>query len=146
MMSNGRTRRLAGLARILLDHLIRPLEERRRDREAKGLGGLQVDDQRELGGLFYGEIAGFRALEDLVDVGGGAPEYVDTVRPVGHKATRLHVVAQSIHRRQAAPCREVCDSCSMIEEYRVHENDERAGLLAGHRREGAVDLARTTRL
>jgi hypothetical protein len=29
----------------LLDHLIRPLEERRRDPEAEGLGGLEVDRQ-----------------------------------------------------------------------------------------------------
>src|SRR6266478_7074898 len=28
-----------------LDHLIRPLEERRRDRQAEGLGGLQVDGE-----------------------------------------------------------------------------------------------------
>jgi len=28
----------------LLDHLIRPLQERRRDRQAEGLGGLEVDD------------------------------------------------------------------------------------------------------
>ena len=31
-----------------LDDLIRPLEERRRDRQAEGLGGLEVDDQLEL--------------------------------------------------------------------------------------------------
>jgi hypothetical protein len=35
----------------LFDHLIRPLEERRRDRQAEGLGGLEIDDQLELGGL-----------------------------------------------------------------------------------------------
>ena len=40
-------------ARILLfDHLIRPRQQRRRDREAEGLGGLEVDDQLELRGLF----------------------------------------------------------------------------------------------
>jgi hypothetical protein len=36
----------------LFDHLIRPLQERLGDREAEGLGGLEVDDQFELGGLF----------------------------------------------------------------------------------------------
>ena len=29
---------------VLLDHLIRPLQERRRDRQAEGLGGLEVDN------------------------------------------------------------------------------------------------------
>jgi hypothetical protein len=33
----------------LLDHLIRPLEERGWDREAEGLGGLEVDHQLERG-------------------------------------------------------------------------------------------------
>jgi hypothetical protein len=31
-------------AEPLLDHLIRPLQERLRDRETEGLGGLEVDD------------------------------------------------------------------------------------------------------
>ena len=38
----------------LLDHLIRPLQERGRDREAERLGGLEVDHQLELRGLFDG--------------------------------------------------------------------------------------------
>ena len=46
---------------MLLDHLIRPLQERRWDRQAEGLGGLEVDDQLERGGLLDGKIAGFRA-------------------------------------------------------------------------------------
>ncbi len=33
-----------GEAHRLFDHLIRPLQERRRDRQAEGLGGLEVDD------------------------------------------------------------------------------------------------------
>src|SRR5216684_2054923 len=40
-----------------IDHLIRPLQERRRDRQAKGFGGLQVDDQLELGGLLNRKIS-----------------------------------------------------------------------------------------
>jgi hypothetical protein len=41
----------------LLDHLIRPLQERRRDRQAKRLGGLEVDHQLELRGLLEREVA-----------------------------------------------------------------------------------------
>ena len=37
-----------------LDHVIRPQQQRRRDREAERLGGLEVDDEFELGGLFDG--------------------------------------------------------------------------------------------
>jgi len=42
----------------LLYNLIRPRQQRRRDREAEGLGGLAVDDQPERGGLLDGQIAG----------------------------------------------------------------------------------------
>jgi hypothetical protein len=54
-------------------HLIRALQERRGDRQAKGLGGLEVDDQLELRRLLDGEIAGLGALENLVHVGPGVP-------------------------------------------------------------------------
>ena len=36
---------------VLLDHLVRPLEQRLRDRQAEGLRGLQVYDQLERSGL-----------------------------------------------------------------------------------------------
>src|SRR5713101_6573182 len=50
----------------LLDHLIRPQQHRRRDREPERLGGLHVDHQIELGGLLDGQILGLHTLEDLV--------------------------------------------------------------------------------
>jgi hypothetical protein len=37
-----------GKAHRLLDHLIRPLEERQRDRQAERFGSLEVDDEFEL--------------------------------------------------------------------------------------------------
>jgi hypothetical protein len=49
----------------LLDHLIRPLQERRRDRQAEGLGGLEVDEQFEFAGLFDGRSPGFAPLRIL---------------------------------------------------------------------------------
>src|SRR5216683_3153549 len=49
-----------------LDHPIRPLQERRRDRQAEGLGGLEVDDQVELDrGLSTGRSPGFAPLRIL---------------------------------------------------------------------------------
>jgi ion channel len=53
---------LAQLLRIaLLDYLIRPPQERRRDRQAEGFGGLEVDRQLELA----------RALVTLATLGYG---------------------------------------------------------------------------
>src|SRR5215813_563219 len=42
----------------LLDDLIRPPQHRRRDRQAERLGGLEVDDQLELGGLLDRKVTG----------------------------------------------------------------------------------------
>jgi hypothetical protein len=54
-----------GHAAGLLDYLIRSLQERRRDRQAERLGGLEVDDQLELRGLLNGEIGGRAPLRIL---------------------------------------------------------------------------------
>ena len=48
-----------------LDHLVRPQQQRRRDRQAERLGGLEVDDQLELGGLLDGEVGGFAPFRIL---------------------------------------------------------------------------------
>jgi len=52
----------AGRLRPSLDHLIRPLQERRRDREAESLGGLRL----EFVGLLDGQVSGLGALEEPV--------------------------------------------------------------------------------
>ena len=63
---------LVGRAGWLLDDLIRPPQQRRRDRQAEGLGGLEVDDQLELRGLLDGKLARLFALQDPVHIRGGA--------------------------------------------------------------------------
>jgi hypothetical protein len=52
---------------LSLDDLVRPHENRLRDRQAEGLRGLEVDDQLELCGLLNREVGGLRALQNLVD-------------------------------------------------------------------------------
>jgi len=61
--------------RLLYD-LIRPRQQRRRDGEAEGLGGLEVDNQLELGRLLDGQITRFDPLQDPVHVESGAAEHV----------------------------------------------------------------------
>src|SRR5262249_23556388 len=69
-----------------LNYLIRPRQQRRRDGQAEGLGGLEVDDQLELGGLLDGEVGGLGTLEDLVDKRCGAAIQTGCTVPVGHEA------------------------------------------------------------
>src|SRR5262249_9391235 len=58
----------------LFDHLIRPQQQRLRDRQAKRLGRLQINHQLELGRLLDGQVGGLGALEDLIDIDRGAAE------------------------------------------------------------------------
>jgi hypothetical protein len=53
--------------RALLNHLIRPQQQRGRDREAEGFRGLDVDDHLELRGLLDGQIRGASCLPDPHD-------------------------------------------------------------------------------
>jgi hypothetical protein len=66
------------------NHLIRPLQQRLRDREPERLRRFQVDNQLELGWLLNGQVRGFRSLEDLVDEDGRAAVLVGLVRSMVH--------------------------------------------------------------
>src|SRR5258707_15389820 len=93
----------------LFDYLIRPQQERLWDRQAEGLGGLEVDDQLELGGLLDGQVAYLGTLEDPVDVGRRAPEEIGHIGPVGHEAARPRVFCEAEHRGQLTLVRELDD-------------------------------------
>ena len=47
---------------------------------------LRLTTKSNVVGCSIGQVGRLGALEDLVDVGGGAPERVEAVRPVGHQA------------------------------------------------------------
>src|SRR2546430_6319419 len=57
-----------------LDDLVGPDQQRLGNRQAERPGGLEVDDQLELGRLLDGEIGRLGAFENLVDIGSGAAE------------------------------------------------------------------------
>src|SRR6476661_8258013 len=99
-----------------LDDLIRPLQERRRDRQAEGLGGLEVDDQLELGRLLYREVSRLRALEDLVDVQGNLPEHVIKIRAVGHEGTGMGILRDPTDGGKLALEAKLGNLCSLREE------------------------------
>ena len=80
-----------------LDHPVHTQQQRRRDGKTERLRRLQVDDQLELGGLLHGKIGRPRALEKLVDVMSGPPEYVCQIGRVSHEAPSVCVSTETIH-------------------------------------------------
>ena len=51
-----------------LDNLVRPCQQRRRNRQAESPRGLEIDHQLELRRSLYGQLAGAGTAEDAVDV------------------------------------------------------------------------------
>src|SRR5207244_170085 len=88
------------------DHLVSAQQKRLRNREAEGLGGLEVDGKFELRGLLDGQIARLGALENLVYVNRGAPSQVANGSSISHEATEFHVLPGVEHRGQAVLSRE----------------------------------------
>ena len=76
-----------------LDHLIRPLQERRRDRQAEGLGGLEVDDELELVGCSNGRSPAWRPLRSCRHRLPRAETAAERLGSIGHQATGLNVFA-----------------------------------------------------
>src|SRR5262245_37558268 len=70
----------------LLDDLIRPQQQRLRDRESERLGSFHVDHELELPRLLDGEISWFCALENPVNVAGRAIEEILGVCSIRHES------------------------------------------------------------
>src|ERR1700687_2633604 len=106
------------------DPLILPLQERRRDRQPEGLGGLEVDDQLELGRLFDGQIAGLGAFQDLVHVEGSSPKQVREDGAIGRETPRIDVPANVIHHGELVFCCQLSNLPPFTVEERTEGNDQ----------------------
>src|SRR5262249_56255305 len=73
----------------LLNHLIRPPQHGRRDRQPESFGCFQIDHEFELGGVLNRQIRWLGAPEDLVHVSGGTARHVGQILPVRHEAARV---------------------------------------------------------
>src|SRR5262245_16219304 len=89
------SRRTTMCIAMLLDNLVGSREHRRWDRQAEGLGGLEIDHQLERCRLLNREVGGLGAFEDLVDVISRAAKHVRKTGRVGYQAACVHEVSPS---------------------------------------------------
>jgi hypothetical protein len=71
--------------RLLFDHLVGAGDERRRHVEAERLGGLEIDDELEVGRRLNGQVGGFVALEDTIGIRRRTPKLTERVNSVGQQ-------------------------------------------------------------
>src|SRR5215831_569478 len=101
------------------NYLVGEYVELRRDSDAKRVGGLVIDYQIEACGLFYRQIAGSRALENLVHIECGAAEEIREVLAVAQQPAGLCIFTKRKHRWDAVPERERGNSLPLSKENRV---------------------------
>jgi hypothetical protein len=101
----GGTRRYA-----LAEHFGRLEEESCGDRQAKRLGGLEIEDELEGRGLLYGEVRGPRPLENLVDVRGEPFEVGVHLRAIRDQPPGLHEASQPVNRGEVVRQGELRDA------------------------------------
>jgi len=125
--------------------LVRSQQHRLRDGEAERLGGFEIDDQLELGGLFDGEIGRLRAPEDFVHLDRSAPEQIGEIRAIAHQATRLRMIPSREKRRESVPDGQLGDSFSRSHVGAKAEHDNGLCVLASDRREGVLQVRASPR-
>src|SRR5688572_11219570 len=101
----------------LLDDVVRPRQQRRRDGEAERSCSLQVDHQLELAGLLHRKLARPGAFQDLVDVARRTPDQDVEVGPIAHEAPRAYPGPPAAHQGNALLRGEVHDAWTID----VHE-------------------------
>src|SRR4029453_14451052 len=93
----------------LLDHLVRPLKERRRDRQAQGLDSLEVDDQFDFRNLLDRQVGRLLALEDTAGVDANQTVPFRQTATVAHHSTGGGEVATLIDSGYPVPERQCAE-------------------------------------
>src|SRR3970040_2366706 len=122
------------MALSLLDDLVGAKQQRLRNGQAQGLGGLEVDDELELGRLLDREIGRLGALEDLVDVDRRPAPHVRQRDGIAHETARFYEAAKDEHAWYAVALCKGRDSHPVLEKHGIGKNLQSAASRLGDRR------------
>src|SRR6516165_5107985 len=123
--NSGQTHR--SKKKLLFDHLVGAGEQRWGNGEAERFGCVQIDDQFELGGRLHRKLARLRALENTVDVDGGASKQIHKVDAVRHQTPFFYGKTIGRNARYTVSRRQFDNAVAMndIETVRHHDQSWR---------------------
>src|SRR5262245_12683911 len=116
----GPTRSVNGAVRVfsvLLDHIVRPRQHVRRNRQADLLCCFQIDDKLELFGLFHREIGRLGTFQNFVHISSGTAYQVIPAHSITHKPTSFHKLRRVIYRRKPVLYRKFANLFTLGIEY-----------------------------
>jgi hypothetical protein len=137
-----------------MDDLVAPRQDRRRDLDAEGLGGLEVDDQVERGWLLDRKIDWLIPLEDPVHILGRLTPHSSDIEAVRQQCPGLRELGLRSNDRQSTIPGRVEKDCSMSPENAVFNDvqslsvpsacSEMAAVISTGLRAGAPSTRSTT--
>src|SRR5215831_6644889 len=112
----------------LFDHFVGARLQGHGHGQAERLGGLQVDDQLELGRLHDWHLRRAHALKDLTDVVAGLSIHPADARAIAQEPTHRCELPYETYDRELVPVGERDDLLASIQRYRISGGDDRVGL------------------
>src|SRR5882724_8739554 len=123
------------------DDLVDAGEDRGRDRQPEGFGGVEIDDQLKPGRLLDRQIGGLGALEDLSGVDADLTNRVGEARAIADQTAGREESTPVSDRRNGMACSQRHKLVASLAEKRIRTKDERASLNLHEGRESGVYLA-----
>jgi hypothetical protein len=127
-----------------LDHLVGGEQQTGRHLKAERSGGLQIDDELELGRLGDWQLGRLCAVQDLASIDAGLTKTSAILCRSSSGRRPFDIDALGISRGNPISCRQGGKLHTAAAEEGVGGNEQRFGTLARNRGEGRIDLAAVT--